>query len=97
MKKLIVKLILSFAAFLASNLWLMSKAATKGAASFFISPVIEETILFILLQLVVIVIYYISPLTIKKFRIIYWSISETFVAITFFFWGIFIVGPIWFQ
>ena len=45
MKKLIVKLILSFAAFLASNLWLMSKAATKGAASFFISPVVEETIL----------------------------------------------------
>ncbi len=97
MKNLIIKLILSFVAFLGANLWLMCKAAAKGAADFFISPVVEETILFIILQLLVIVIYYIRPLKTKISKIIYWSISETFVIITFFFWGIFIVGPIWFK
>ena len=97
MRKLSVKLILSFAAFLTANLWLIGKGSAKGAADFLVSPAVEETILFILLQIIVILIYYIRPLTIRKFRIIYWLISETFVAITFFFWGIFIVGPIWFQ
>ena len=97
MRKLSVKLILSFTAFLTANLWLIGKGSAKGAADFLVSPVVEETILFILLQIIVILIYYIRPLTIRKSRIIYWLISEAFVAITFFFWGIFIVGPIWFQ
>ena len=97
MRKLSVKLILSFAAFLTANLWLIGKGSAKGAADFLVSPAVEETILFILLQIIVILIYYIRPLTIRKTRIIYWLISEAFVAITFFFWGIFIVGPIWFQ
>ena len=93
MRKLSVKLILSFAAFLTANLWLIGKGSAKGAADFLVSPAVEETILFILLQIIVILIYYIRPLTIRKSRIIYWLISEAFVAITFFFWGIFIVGP----
>ncbi|MBO5447819.1 MAG: hypothetical protein J5994_00695 [Ruminococcus sp.] len=97
MKKLYVKLILSFVSFLAANLWIINKGVAKGAAKFFISPTVEETIIFILLQLLVIVIYCIYPLTIKKSKIIYWSVSEAFVAITVFFWGIFIVGPIWFN
>jgi hypothetical protein len=49
MKKIIVKLILSFLAFLATNLWLIAKGVTKGSADFFISPTVEETILFIIL------------------------------------------------
>ena len=97
MKKISVKLILSFLAFLVTNLWLIAKGATKGSAVFFISPTVEETILFILLQLIVIAIYYIYPLTIKKFKIIYWCVSEVLVFATVFFWGIFIIGPIWFK
>lgn len=97
MKKTSVKLILSFIAFLVVNLWLVFKGAAKGSADFFISPTVEETILFILLQLSVIVVYFIRPLTVKKSKIIYWCVSEMFVLVTVFFWGIFIVGPIWFQ
>ncbi|MBO4844852.1 MAG: hypothetical protein J5525_00965 [Lachnospiraceae bacterium] len=97
MKKTSVKLILSFMAFLAVNMWLIAKGVAKGSANFFISPTVEETILFILLQLFVIVVYFIHPLTIKKSKIIYWSVSEAFVFATVFFWGIFIVGPIWFD
>ncbi|MGN1136835.1 MAG: hypothetical protein ACI4SF_11510 [Oscillospiraceae bacterium] len=97
MKKTSVKLILSFMAFLAVNLWLVCWAAAKGGALFFISisPVLEETILFFLLQLSVIVVYFIRPLTLKKSKIIYWCVSEAFVLATVFFWGIFVVGPIW--
>ena len=97
MQKTGVKLILSFTAFLFVNLWLISKGAAKGAAGFFISPTVEETILFILLQLSVIGFYFIRPLTEKKSKIIYWCVSEVFVLVTVFFWGIFIVGPIWFR
>ena len=50
MKKISVKLLLSFIAFLAVNLWLMFKGAAKGSADFFISPKVEETILFFFLQ-----------------------------------------------
>ena len=97
MKRISVKLMLSFIAFLAVNLWLMFKGATKGSADFFISPTVEETILFFLLQLSVIAVYFIRPLTVKKSKIIYWCVSELFVVVTVFFWGIFIIGPIWFQ
>ncbi|MBQ8965975.1 hypothetical protein [Ruminococcus sp.] len=97
MKKTILKLVLSFGAFLAADLWLIAKAAAKGAADFFISPVVEETIVFILLQLAVTAIYFVRPLRDKKSRLIYWCVSEVFVFLTFFFWGIFIVGPIWLQ
>ncbi|MBQ8905549.1 MAG: hypothetical protein IJY85_04170 [Ruminococcus sp.] len=96
MKKISVKLILSFLAFLTINLWFIAKGVTKGNADFFISSTVEETILFILLQLFVIVIYNVQPLTIKKSKLIYWCVSEAFVFATVFFWGIFIVGPIWF-
>ena len=71
MRKLSVKLILSFAAFLTANLWLIGKGSAKGAADFLVSPAVEETILFILLQIIVILIYYIRPLTVRKSRIIY--------------------------
>ena len=97
MSKLRTKLILSFAAFLAANLWLIGKGSAKGGASFFISPAVEETIIFILLQLLVIVIYVIGTLTVKKSKIIYWCLSEVYVLATVFFWGIFIVGPIWLK
>ena len=97
MKKTGVKLILSFIAFLAANLWLTAKGVYKGAADFFISPTAEETIVFIILQLSVIAIYFIHPLTEKKSRLIYWCVSEFLVIATVFFWGIFIIGPIWLQ
>lgn len=97
MKKLSIKLILSFIAFLAVNLWIISKGAAKGSADYFISPAAEETILFLLLQLAVIVVCFIRPLTEKKSKIIYWCVSEVLVLVTVFFWGIFIVGPIWFK
>ncbi|SFB78666.1 hypothetical protein [Ruminococcus albus] len=96
MKKTGVKLILSFMAFLSVNLYFMFKGAAKGA-EFFISPAVEETIFFIFLQLSVIVVYFVRPLTVKKSKIIYWCVSELFVLVTVYFWGIFIVGPIWFQ
>ena len=97
MNKTGIKLLLSSAAFLAANLWLIGKGVTKGSAGFFISPVVEETIIFILLQLFVIVVYFIRPLTAKKSRLIYWCISEVLVLATVLFWGIIIVGPIWFH
>ncbi len=97
MNKISVKLILSFIAFLAVNFWLIFKGVTKGSAVFFMSPTVEETILFILLQLLVMVVYFIRPLTVKKSRIIYWCVSEALVLFTVFFWGIIIVGPIWFK
>ena len=89
-----VKLILSIVSFLAVNIWLIGKGVAKGAADFFISATVEETILFIILQLLVVLIY---PLTVKKYKIIYWSVSEALVIITVLFWGIFIVGPIWLK
>ena len=97
MNKIRIKLLLSFMAFLASNLWLIGKGVTKGSAVFFISPAVEETIIFIMLQLFVIVVYFIKPLTIKKSRLIYWGVSEVLVLATVWFWGLFIVGPIWLQ
>lgn len=95
MQKTSVKLILSTAAFLAANGWLISKGATKGAADFLVSAVFEETLVFILLQIAVLAIYFIRPLTTVKSRLIYWLISEAYVLLTFLFWGIIIVGPIW--
>ena len=67
-----VKLILSIVSFLAVNIWLIGKGVAKGAADFFISATVEETILFIILQLLVVLIYFIYPLTVKKYKIIYW-------------------------
>lgn len=92
-----VKLILSIVSFLAVNIWLIGKGVAKGAADFFISATVEETILFIILQLLVVLIYFIYPLTVKKYKIIYWSVSEALVIITVLFWEIFIVGPIWLK
>ena len=66
-----VKLILSIVSFLAVNIWLIGKGVAKGAADFFISATVEETILFIILQLLVVLIYFIYPLTVKKYKIIY--------------------------
>lgn len=97
MKKTITKLILSFSAFLATNLWIIGKGVTKGAAKYFISSTVEETILFILLQIFVIAIYFIHPLKTKKEKLIYWCISETLVIITVIFWGLIVVGPIWLR
>ena len=96
-KKLAVKLGLAASAFLAVNLWLTAKGAAKGAADFFISPTVEETILFLLLELAVIAAGCIRPLRDAKKNVIYWLVSETLVLITVFFWGIWIVGPIWFR
>ena len=97
MKKTSVKLLLSFAVFLAANLWIIGKGVSKGSADFFISPAVEETIVFILLQIFVIVIYRVRPLTVNKTKLVYWCVSETLVLATVFFWGIFIVGPIWLK
>lgn len=97
MNRFCVKLILSIVSFLAVNIWLIGKGVAKGAADFFISATVEETILFIILQLLVVLIYFIYPLTVKKYKIIYWSVSEALVIITVLFWGIFIVGPIWLK
>ena len=97
MNKFSVKLILSTIGFLFVNLWLIGKASAKGGVEFIISPVFEETLLFVLLQLHVIGIYFIKPLKENNYRIIYWCVSELYVLATVFFWGIFIVGPIWFK
>ena len=97
MKKTIVKLLLSFAAFLAANLWIIGKGVSKGSAHYFISPVVEETMVFILLQIFVIAIYCVRPLAANKTKLAYWCVSETLVLATVFFWGIFIVGPIWLK
>lgn len=95
MKKIIIKLFFSIVVFLAVNLWIIYKGVAKGAVDYFISPALEETILFILLQLFIIANYFIRPLTSKKQKIIYWFISETLVLITIFIWGIWVIGPIW--
>ena len=49
MNRLGVKLILSIVSFLAVNIWLIGKGVAKGAADFFISATVEETILFIII------------------------------------------------
>ncbi len=97
MNKTSIKLLLSVGAFLVSNLWLIGKGVSKGSADYFISPVVEETIIFIILQLFIIVVYFIRPLIKKKSRLIYWCVSEVLVLGTVWFWGFFIVGPIWLQ
>ena len=88
MKKTIIKLIISIIAFLGVNLWIIYKAIAKGDIDYLISPAVEETILFIILQLLIIVNYFVRPLTNKKSKIIYWCISEALVLITFFIWGL---------
>ena len=97
MKKLHNKLIFSFSSFLAANLWLIGKGVQKGSANFFISATVEETLIFVLLQILVIIIYMVRPIEVKKSRVIYWCISEVLVLVTVFIWGIFIVGPIWLK
>ncbi|WP_294488118.1 hypothetical protein [uncultured Ruminococcus sp.] len=66
-------------AFLSANIWLMFKGASKGAAGFY----------------AVIAVYFIRPLTVKKFRAVYRGVSEVFVLTTFLLRGIIIVDPIW--
>ncbi len=95
MNKTSIKLLLSFTAFLASNLWIIGKGVTKGSADFFISPAVEETIVFVLLQLLIMVIFFIKPLKGKRSQLIYWVVSEVLVLATVIFWGFIIVGPIW--
>lgn len=94
-----IKLILSTISFLAANSWLIYKGVMKGAAPFFVSAAVEETIVFILLQLLVVLIFFIPrfPFASLKSKIVYWSISEAYVLCTFIFWGFVIVGPIWFA
>lgn len=96
MNRFIKKLLISVLFFIFANVWLISKGVMKGAADFlFDSAAVEETIIFILLQMAIIVNYFIYPLAIKKHKVIYWCVSEFLVLSTFLFWGIFIVGPIW--
>lgn len=97
MKRTVFKIVFSIIAFMAVNLWLMYKAATKGDTSYFISWKVEETILFILLQIFMIVDYFIYPLKNRKQKIIFWCVSELLVLVTVYVWGIWIIGPIWFQ
>jgi len=94
-----IKLILSTISFLAANSWLIYKGVMKGAAPFFVSAAVEETIVFFLLQVLVLLIYFIPhfPLLSRKSKLIYWGISEAYVLCTFIFWGFVIVGPIWFA
>ena len=68
---------------------------SSAFGKYYAYPVVEETIVFILLQLFVIAVYFIRPLTAKTSRLIYWCVSEALVIATVWFWGIFIVGPIW--
>jgi len=73
----------------------VSGICMKFYVVYYISPAVEETIVFVLLQLAVIAVYFIRPLTVKKFRAVYRGVSEFFVLTTFLFRGIIIVGPIW--
>lgn len=96
MNRFTKKLLISVLAFVFANVWLISKGVMKGAADFlFGSAVIEETIIFILLQLAIIVNYFVCPLALKKHKVIYWCASEFLVLTVVLFWGVIIVGPIW--
>ncbi len=97
MKRLIIKVFLSIVAFVAANAWLINKGIAKGAVNWFISPVVEETVLFIILQLFMFLNFFIYPLKTKKKKIIFWCVSELLVIATVWFWGIFVIGPIWFM
>ena len=88
-------MLFAFTAFAAANLYFIYKGVAN--ADPFISWKVEETIVFILLQLIVAVIYMIRPLTKKSSKVIYWCVSETLVLLTVFFWGVWIVGPIWLK
>ena len=97
MKRLIIKVLLSIVAFVAANAWLINKGIAKGAVDWFISPVVEETVLFFVLQLFMFLNFFIYPIETKKKKIIFWCVSELLVIVTVWFWGIFIIGPIWFM
>ena len=97
MKKTIIKLILVLAAVLSADFWLIYRGMTAMPADFFISVPFEETLVFILLQLAVIIIYFVKPFTTKKTKLIYWCVTEVLVLATIVFWGFIIVGPIWFR
>ena len=97
MKRLMIKLLLAAGAFLAVNLWMCGRAAQKGASHWLVSLKFEETALFILLQAAVAVIFLVRPLETKKQKTVYLCIAETLVLITVLFWGVIVVGPIWFR
>jgi len=97
MKRLIIKVFLSIVAFIGVNAWLINKGIAKGAVDWFISPVVEETVLFIILQVFMFLNFFVYPLETKKKKIIFWCVSELLVIVTVWFWGIFVIGPIWFM
>ena len=97
MKRLIIKVFLSIVAFIGVNAWLINKGIAKGAVDWFISPVVEETVLFIILQVFMFLNFFVYPLETKKKKIIFWCVSELLVIVTVCFWGIFVIGPIWFM
>ena len=97
MRKTIVKLIIVLAAVLAADLWLIYRGMTAMPADYLVSAAFEETLVFILIQLTAIIIYFVKPFTTKKTKLIYWGVSEVLVLATVIFWGVIIVGPIWFR
>ncbi len=94
MKRLTVRIIIAVLGFAAVNGILMGLAAAKGAGGFFATAA-GETVLFVLLQLYMTVNLLICPPDDKKQRTALLIVSELLVGITVFFWGFFIVGPIW--
>lgn len=90
MKRLIVKLLLSAAAFAGVNAGICGYAAAKGAPTF-LSWKIGIPLLIALLQVFIILNARICPLDHKKHKIIYWCISEILFALTAGIWGTIII------
>lgn len=65
-EKIDYKSFLSIVAFVAANAWLINKGIAKGAVDWFISPVVEETVLFIVLQIFMFLNFWFYPLKTKK-------------------------------
>ena len=96
MKRLTVKIIIAVLGFAAVNGILMGLAAAKGAGGFFATAA-GETLLFVFLQVFMAANMLICPPADKKQRTVLLIVSEVLVGLTVFFWGFFIVGPIWMQ
>lgn len=54
-----------------------------------------ELSLFLILEILLLVAYFIAPLSSTVHKIIYWIVSELFSLFTAWFWMYFIAGPIW--
>ena len=57
--------------------------------------ILLELSFFLILEILLVITYFIVPLSSTNHKIIYWIISEMFSVFTVWFWMYFIAGPIW--